>query len=87
MLDVCTFKLWGFCYYSIIQPNLTNKYFSESKRKGEVVEEKAGKEEGRRRSVAMEVFTSFWVSVSNFEIWRLELIIMVLPSTSNTRRT
>lgn len=87
MLDVCTFELWGF-YYSIIQPNLTNKYFSESKRKGEVVEEKAGgKEEGKRRSVAMEVFTSLWVSVSNLEIWRLELIIMVLPSTSNTQRT
>ena len=51
MLDVCTVELWGFCYYSIIQPNLTNKYFSESKRKGEVMEEKAGgKEEGRRRS-------------------------------------
>ena len=53
-----------------------------------MVEGKAGgKEEGRRKSVAMEVFTSLWVSVSNLEIWRLELIIIVLPSTSNTQRT
>lgn len=42
-------------------------------------ERAGGKEEGRRKSVAMEVFTSLWVSVSNLEIWRLELIIIVLP--------